>query len=167
MVRSGFLSLAVVLVLNTHTDAVDHVSLDIVEDRGRTYHHLTIGVEAADFARPGAWHGRDLAYETDDGGQFEIYLRVDRFPVAAPNCADYLIVRMPWTDNRSLNADRKVRRKAALLDRLIATREQKIDRTVIVLQLEPYVTAEASEPYGVTLTECTIFFRHAAGSYWP
>ena len=65
----------------------------VVVEPGRygPYFHLRLGLTAADI---------DFAASdrrTRSGGQFELRLHRERFPVPAPHCRGTVILRMPWT----------------------------------------------------------------------
>jgi hypothetical protein len=133
----------------------------IVVNPGRygPYYHMRFALTAAaiDFTTSDR--------RTRDGGQFELRLRPERFPVPAPRCRTSLILRMPWTAPNVPEATKKIAAKQALLERILAL-EYTPDAVVsVVLELNPYVEVISSTPLRLRLTECNIFFRHALGGY--
>src|SRR5215471_12509439 len=75
----------------------------VVVNPGRygPYYHLRLELtaQAVDFA------ASDNAMRS--GGQFEIRLRREYFPVPAPKCRTSLILRMPWTSPETAGAKEK------------------------------------------------------------
>lgn len=143
------------------TKAIGETGTKIVVNSGRygPYYHLQYKLTAAaiDFARSDR-----LA---SSGGQFELRLRPEHFPVPAPNCRDSLILRMPWTAPNTPKSAKKIAVKQDLLKRILAI-EQVPDATVpVVLELNPYVKIISTTPLRLQLTQCNIFFRHAFGGY--
>lgn len=130
----------------------------------QAYHHVTLDLGTADLVLESGLMDRDLAYTIVNGGQFEIYVRPDLLPIEAPGCEAAIIVRMPWTNPELPDADAAVADKAALLARFEALRGGQSESVRSTLELDPYLTFDASgQPQ--TLTQCTVFFRHAAGHY--
>ena len=123
------------------------------------YYHLRLDLTAADI---------DFAASdrhVRSGGQFEIRLRRERFPVAAPDCRGTLILRMPWTPPDAPDAAAKIVAKQALLVRILALAGGGGDAVTVVLELNPYVEVISRAPLRLRLTQCNVFFRQAAGGY--
>jgi hypothetical protein len=123
------------------------------------YYHLQLRLKAAsiDF---------DLSDITpSSGGQFEIRLRPEFFPLPAPNCRGPIILRMPWTASESVNAKNKIAAKEALLKRILALRQLSEETLSVVVELNPYVEVIGRDPLRLQLTACNVFFRHAFGAY--
>ena len=130
----------------------------------RTYHHITLDLGTADLVQPPGLMDRDLAYTLADGGQFEIYVRPDVLPIDAPGCENGIIVRMPWTNPDLPDAGDAVADKAVLLAAFEALRDGQSESVRTTLELAPYLALNASgQPQ--MLTQCNVFFRHAAGHY--
>lgn len=139
----------------------DRGSPSIVVEPGRygPYYHLRLELTAPDIDFAGSdRHARS-------GGQFEIRLRRERFPVPAPNCRGTLILRMPWTPPGAPDAPAKIVAKRALLDRILALADAPGDAVTVVLELNPYVEVVRRVPLRLRLTQCNVFFRQAAGGY--
>lgn len=104
------------------------------------------------------------------GGQFEVLIPKEKFPVTAPKCRRDLILRMPWTDPGLENAAAKVAQKRVLHDAIVALAPrggqagsgQPVDVTI---DLAPYVRVVTEDPLKVELTGCNIFFAQKAGAY--
>jgi hypothetical protein len=99
------------------------------------------------------------------GGQFEIRIRPDKFPVSAPNCRGQLILRMPWTGPAVDNAKKKIAAKEALLKGILALQEDRDKSVSVVIELNPYVKIVSQDPLILELTQCNIYFRDAGGAY--
>lgn len=133
----------------------------IVANPGRygPYYHLRM-VLTAESVRLG-----DSDRQVRDGGQFEIRLRPDHFPIPAPACSGALILRMPWSSSLTPGAAEKIQAKAAVLDRIRRLESNPGERVPVVVELNPYVRVTHTSPLRVALTGCNVFFRHALGGY--
>lgn len=123
------------------------------------YYHLQLQLKASsiDF---------DLSDSTpSSGGQFEIRLRPESFPVPAPNCRGPIILRMPWTAPDTPGAKEKIAAKEALLKRILALRRLSEEFLSVAVELNPYVEVVGRDPLQLQLTQCNVFFRHAFGGY--
>jgi hypothetical protein len=100
-----------------------------------------------------------------DGGQFELRLRPEHFPVPAPRCGTSLILRMPWTAPTVPEAAEKIVAKQALLERILALEHTPDAVVSVVLELNPYVELISRTPLRLRLTGCNVFFRQALGGY--
>ncbi len=133
----------------------------IVVNPGRygPYYHLRIELtaKAVDFA------SSDNAIRS--GGQFEIRLRPEYFPVPAPKCRTSLILRMPWTAPETAEAKEKIETKKALLKRILALHKDSHATVPVVIELNPYVEVINRKPLRLRLTQCNVFFRQAFGAY--
>jgi hypothetical protein len=99
------------------------------------------------------------------GGQFELRLRPEHFPVPAPHCRSSLILRMPWTAPNVPEATKKIVAKQALLERILTLEQNPQAVVPVVLELNPYVEIVSSTPLQLRLTQCNVFFRQAVGGY--
>lgn len=93
-------------------------------------------------------------YGFNDGGQFEVLVPKEYFPVPAPNCRKNIIIRMPWSENEE--------DKQQLFNTLSST-EKPVQ---VILELNPYVVVLSKEPLQLQLTYCNVFFRHRNGNYY-
>jgi hypothetical protein len=137
------------------------VETEIVVNPGKygPYYHMRfeLRAEGIDFRRS------DDAVRS--GGQFEIRLRPEHFPVAAPNCRGLLILRMPWTAPQTSGAAEKIAAKEKLLARISALEHAPEAAVPVTVELNPYVEIVSRKPLKARLTQCNVFFRHASGAY--
>lgn len=92
-------------------------------------------------------------YGFSKGGQFEVFVPKERFPIAAPSCKKNIIIRMPHSGSE--------KRKRALYNELL------LSKTITVtLELNPYVKVLKKDPLQVELKYCNVFFRQKAGDYF-
>lgn len=98
-----------------------------------------------------------------NGGQFELVISKDLFPIASPNCAKNIILRMPWTNDNYKNSDTFISEKYELYNELKNASKTK-DEINVYIELNPYVEVSNDK---FVLTQCNVFFRHADGRYIP
>jgi hypothetical protein len=148
-------------VFSGPTRAGDEPGPSIVVQAGRygPYYHLRFGLTAAaiDFAASDR--------RARSGGQFELRLRPEQFPVPAPHCRGTLILRMPWTAPDVPEAAAKIAAKQELLARIFALAQAPGAVVPVVLELNPYVEVVSRSPLRLRLTQCNVFFRQAFGGY--
>ena len=92
-----------------------------------------------------------------DGGQFEILIKKEAFPVRAPNCQANIIARMPWTDQKE-----KLNSRITAYNDIQSVLNGETAAIDAVLELNPYVDQDEDGPY---LTQCNVFFRVHQGQY--
>jgi hypothetical protein len=133
----------------------------IVVNAGRygPYYHLRLMLTATmiDFAASDR--------RARSGGQFELRLRPEHFPIPAPHCRSSLILRMPWTAPTVPDAAAKIAVKQALLARILALEQAPQAVVWVVVELNPYVQVVSRTPLRLQLTQGNVFFRHAFGGY--
>jgi hypothetical protein len=133
----------------------------IVTSPGRygTYYHLrfVLSADSVDLEKSDR--------RVRDGGQFDIRLRANQFPVPAPACRGGLILRMPWTADSVQGAADKIKAKEALLTRIRQLDSDRSAMIPVVVELNPYVRVVSRSPLRVALTGCNVYFRHASGAY--
>lgn len=130
----------------------------------RTSYLVELVLRRDDLVLEGELLAREMAYTLVDGGQFEIYVRPAVLPARGPGC-EAVIVRMPWTDPKLRGAAPALEAKRQLFARLDDVVHARSADARVVLQLDPYVEVAAGPPLAVSLTQCTVFFRHAHDSY--
>jgi hypothetical protein len=146
-----------------HAGILDSGTSDgrIVINQGRydSYYHLRLALKAdsIDFAQSDRF--------SRSGGQFELKLRRQNFPVPAPNCRGAIILRMPWTPPDAVEAEKKIAVKENLLKHILALQEHSQAILPIVIELNPYVEIVSRKPLKLQLTQCNVFFRDAHGEY--
>jgi len=135
------------------------------------YYHLQLDLRSQDFEltvpvdQRQPRYGTENRYELSENGQFEIFVRKDAFPVPAPRCERYIIVRMPGTAPSAPDATAKLARKRALFDALKALKSAATGQQALVIELNPYVRVVTNHPLRLELTQCNVFFRQADGAY--
>ena len=92
-------------------------------------------------------------YGFNKGGQFEVFVPKEHFPIAAPKCKENIIIRMPHSKSES--------KKRALFDSLSASKS-----VTVTLELNPYINVLKTSPLEIELQYCNVFFRHRAGDYF-
>ena len=148
-----------VLPLSLCASAQTETQIVVNPGRYGPYYHLRLELtaQAVDFA------ASDNAISS--GGQFEIRLRREYFPVPAPKCRTSLILRMPWTSPETAGAKEKVEAKAVLLKRILALQKDSRAAVPVVIELNPYVEVINHKPLRLRLNQCNVFFRQAFGAY--
>jgi len=126
----------------------------------QTAYRLALDLRPDDLLEPAAMMERELAYRYSDGGQFEIYVPATLLPVSSPGCESGVIVRMPWTNPKARGAEAAMEGKRALFVALEELRARSTAEHRVFLELNPYVEGAPDEPGGLSLTRCTVFFRH-------
>ena len=105
-------------------------------------------------------------FEFAEGGQFEVFVRKDEFPVPAPHTDRiYLILRMPWTNPHKPAAPLSLSEKRKLFDAIRVMKTNGRGKVEVTVQLNPYVTLVEADPLRLELSGRNIFFRHAHGRY--
>jgi len=92
-------------------------------------------------------------YGFNKGGQFEVFVPKEHFPIAAPNCNENVIIRMPYSESEA--------KKRALFDSLVASQT-----VTVTLELNPYINVLNTSPLEIELQHCNVFFRHRSGDYF-
>ena len=123
------------------------------------YYHLRFDLraDAIDFAQSDR--------TARSGGQFEIKLRREKFPVPAPRCRGDIILRMPWTSPLVSDAKEKIAVKQELLKWILELENRPDGVVPVVIELNPYVKVVTRAPLKLQLTQCNVFFRDAYGAY--
>jgi hypothetical protein len=149
----------VLLSLNVHADKLVCPEINVTKGRYGLYYSMSFDLtaRAIDFARSDR--------TATSGGQFELHLKPEWFPIAAPHCRGPLILRMPWTAPGIAQAETKIAAKKALLARIWKLQRDPGLTVPIELELDPYVEMVSRSPLRLQLTECNLFFRHAFGGY--
>ena len=141
------------------------------EGKYTRYYHLLLKLHPQDFELTVPTDQRRPRYTTENryefggNGQFEIFVRKEAFPVPAPKCERYIIVRMPGTDPSRADATRKLEQKRALFDVLKELKNSGTGACDVAIELNPYVQVVRRDPLQLELTECNVFFRQADGAY--
>lgn len=129
-------------------------SYSTYQDNGKEYFHVPYTLTADNIVDADRVSTEQL---TADGGQFEILIKKEAFPVRAPNCQANIIARMPWTDQKE-----KLNSRIAAYNDIKSVLNGEATATDVVLELNPYVDQDEDGPY---LTQCNVFFRVHQGQY--
>lgn len=92
-------------------------------------------------------------YGFNKGGQFEVIVSKEHFPITASRCKDNIIIRMPYSKSEA--------KKHALFDTLAASKT-----VTVTLELNPYINVLKTSPLEIELQYCNVFFRHRSGDYF-
>jgi hypothetical protein len=146
-------------------------AIHVSEGKYTRYYHLLLKLHPQDFELTVPTDQRRPRYTTENryefsgSGQFEIFVRKEAFPVPAPKCERYIIVRMPGTNPSIADAARKLEQKRTLFDTLKELKNSDTGAHEVAIELNPYVQVIRSDPLQLELTECNVFFRQADGAY--
>lgn len=122
----------------------------------KPYYHLLFAINAHNLAKLETLSEKQFK---QNGGQFEVLLKIQGFPIAAPNCKSDIILRMPWVASKF-----ELKQKHLLYKKLAAISLSQKGSVTVAIELNPYVQAQESE---LVLTACNVFFRHANNQYIP
>ncbi len=117
---------------------------------GIKFYHLEFTLTPENAVKPfGESKYGPRKFESSDG-QFEIFIKKDKFPVSSP-AKEFIILRMPSGNHPS---------KLALFNSLKSMIESKKGSVKVILELNPYYIPEKNK-----LNEANVFFRTAKGAY--
>lgn len=163
-----YLFICIAFTLSTTSCAATDSNLNISVSKGKykDYYHIQLNLKDIPFSISKDNNGKNYStYSEQDlignGGQFEILIPVDHFPIPAPNCRSNIIARMPWTNPSILNSKDLIKVKIDLLNRL---KSNNGDLTV-TLELNPYVKVLSKQPLELELKNCNAFYRQSKGRY--
>jgi hypothetical protein len=124
---------------------------------GKSYYHLMYSLRIENINSVDKLT-KDEFYQ--NGGQFEVDIKKDLFPIRSPNCKSNIILRMPWVQE-GVSLDKKYdlyKDISSLLDSGDNNRKE----VNVAIELNPYI---ASDEKGIYLTQCNVFFRSKNGEY--
>jgi hypothetical protein len=163
------------LVLGTFYTSIswaiaEEVNIYVAPGKYSDYYHLKFTLTADNvYQKPPSERylpdNRKLGSNFTVGGQFEVYIPKKQFPIQAPNCKDYILLRMPWTNPDFPNSISFVKEKKILFEKIEAIKRGEIAAVDVVIELNPYVKVKNMKPLRLELEECNVFFRHASGRY--
>jgi hypothetical protein len=108
---------------------------------------LDLNSDSIDYKKP-------MKFRSEDG-QFEVRLKRDKFPIAAPNCKSSIIARMPSTiQGNKVEIDAK-KKLFDMIDDLKTKPEAKIQ---IKVDIKPYAKIKQLDPFIGELKYCNVFF---------
>ena len=144
--------------------------IHIASGKYRTYYHIKFNLTKSNSRiknRPNRLdHAEELEKVAKNGGQFEITIDKDSFPIGAPGCKGNIILRMPWTNPNLPFAEEKIKGKVDLYGKIIELYEKNdVTEVEVTIELNPYVNERSTSPLELELSGCNVFFRHANGGY--
>ena len=142
-----FFPVKVLILVMALSKAAYAVEVTINPGKYSDYYHIPYSLD------PGKYQV-NKAYGFNDGGQFEVLVPKEYFPVPAPNCRKNIIVRMPWSEHEE--------KKKALYEELLSASKP----VPVILELNPCVRVLQDQPLSLELTYCNVFFRHRNGDYF-
>lgn len=128
--------------------------------RGKTYYHLKYTLTKHNILSIKEVSKSQFSI---NGGQFDVLIGKEDFPVNAPKCNSNIILRMPWTTPENTHFDRLVSEKYKVHQSIVNVLNSKENEELAVyIELNPYVEVSGNR---LQLTQCNVFFRHAGGQY--
>lgn len=141
--------------LNEGPNTERHYVVNQAKD-GKTYYHLSYQLKGSNLVKIDQLSEQKFK---DNGGQFEVRIKKDLFPIKAPACKSDIILRMPWAPP---NYDPGA--KYTLYKNIVKVFQGEKESIRVAIELNPYVEMKNSE---LSLTQCNVFFRHADHEYVP
>jgi len=165
---STYLLLTTVTVFSSYSCANSNDDLNISVSKGKykDYYHIQLDIKNIPYTFSKDEKGnlyKDYTQEmlVNNGGQFEILIPVDQFPVPSPNCSKNIILRMPWTNPASSKSKTFLSEKYELFEDL----KRKDGDLTVAIELNPYINVVSQNPLKLELKNCNVFFRHSKGKY--
>lgn len=128
--------------------------------KSKNYHHLQYSLAKENIVSATIFTKEQFYI---NGGQFDVLIAKNKFPVAAPNCKSEIILRMPWTNSEheyfGPSIEKKYEVYRSILEILRRDEGKKLD---VYIELNPYVGFRDGK---LQLTQCNVFFRHQEGRY--
>ncbi len=140
------LFLVFVLFFQTEIFADFYPNIKINKGIYADYYHMQYRLE-------GGKYQVNKEYGYNAGGQFEVLVQKQYFPLPAPDCNKDIVISMPES-----HIDRN---KRDLYKSLLENQDVNV-----VLELNPYFTVIKKNPIRVKLYFCNIFFRQKHGDYY-
>ncbi len=110
------------------------------------YYHMAYRLESGKYAV-------NADYGFTQGGQFEVVVPKEYFPVPAPHCKKGVAIRMPASHNE--------KKKRHLYESL--NQQHSVD---VVLELNPHFIGRDTDPSKLKLIFCQVYFRHKLNDYY-
>ncbi len=92
-----------------------------------------------------------------DGGQFQVRVPKERFPISAPNCRKHVIVRMPAVLPGAAKWRERVASRWELFQSVLAVKAGQVSRLEVQLKAGPYQRRDAQG--NPVLEYCNAFFE--------
>ena len=151
-----------VFLFSSLTNVVGSEGADVVisTTKGKNYYHLKYSLTKDNISHIDLFTKKEIER---NGGQFQLLIKKEAFPISAPKCKSDLILRMPWTDSYLTNGQKFINEKnhvySAIRDVFNSAQNDSLD---VYIELNPYVKRKNGE---YELTQCNIFFRQSKGQY--
>jgi len=144
----------------------DGLNISVSKGKYRDYYHIQLDLKNTPYTFSKDEKGnlyKDYTQEmlVENGGQFEILMPADQFPVPSPNCSNNIILRMPWTNPAPSKSKAFLSEKYQLFEDL----KRKDGDLIVTIELNPYVNVISQNPLKLELQNCNVFFRHSKGKY--
>ncbi|WP_411992546.1 hypothetical protein [Agarivorans sp. DSG3-1] len=128
---------------------------------GKSYYHMMLSLNDHSISSIKEFSAEQFVM---NGGQFEVRVQQNSFPIKAPNCKGDLILRMPWTNSDLSVAEVFIDEKYNVYKAIVGASKSEGSNVDVYIELNPYVQMTGDD---FELTECNVFFRHANGQYIP
>ncbi|WP_163133159.1 hypothetical protein [Agarivorans sp. Alg241-V36] len=128
---------------------------------GKSYYHLKLALNDQSISSIKEFSADQFVI---NGGQFEVKVQQNSFPIKAPNCKDDLILRLPWTNSGLNAAEDFIDEKYNVYKAIVDASKSEGSNVDVYIELNPYVQKTGDD---FELTECNVFFRHVNGQYIP
>ena len=160
------------LLVATPIFAAEFSGINVAHGKYNDYYHMifTLTPQNCELAVPSSErknkYGESNQFSFSEGGQFEVFIRKTVFPIPAPHTeSEFLILRMPWTDPSSGDAERNILVKRRLFERIRNMKTEGKGRIEVTIELNPYITVLNKNPLKIELSGRVIFFRQVHGQY--
>jgi len=138
----------------------DDASVVTSNVNGRDYHHLKYPLVKHNIVSVTMLTKEQFGI---NGGQFDVLINKDEFPVGSPKCKSDIILRMPWTNPEDSNFNELIEEKYFVYKSIVEIFNLKnIKLLNVYIELNPYVEIKDEQ---FQLTQCNVFFRHSKGRY--
>jgi hypothetical protein len=101
---------------------------------GALYYHLLFTLNTGNLTKFEVLSGRQFK---QNNGQFEVLLKEQSFPIAAPDCKSNIILRIPWVADQLGLAQ-----KYLLYKTTMALTDNQRDTVTVAIELNPYVKTD-------------------------
>jgi hypothetical protein len=145
--KERFMTLSVIFILSWLITSPLHAQ-EIKINKGlyADYYHMAYTLELGKYAI-------NSDYGFKKGGEFEVLVPKEYFPIPGPHCKKGIAIRMPSSNNEE--------KKRRLYDLLNA--QETVD---VVLELNPHFVGVGTDPLQLKLIFCQVFFRHKLNDYY-
>ncbi len=148
-------------------------NVQIVMENGTPHYYLPFELTPENTELTVSWKerprafGRENKYEFVEGGQFEIFVRREYFPIQIPaSCCDsVLVLAMPYTNEELPGGPQNIAEKKKLFDRIGQMKSSGKGSVIVIIDLTPHAKILSQKPLLIELKQRNIYFRMTAGRY--